>query len=47
LSFSPEMMRSGPRPGFVVSTFAPVEGFRLAVAAWKSGTAEPATEYAS
>ena len=37
LSFSPEMMRRGPRTGLVVSTLAPVQGFRLAVAAWNSG----------
>src|SRR3954465_4148278 len=40
LSFSPEMISSGPRSGFSVSTFASVHGFRLAVAAWKSGTPE-------
>jgi hypothetical protein len=37
-SFSPEMISSGPRSGFVLFTFTSVHGFRLAVAAWKSGT---------
>ena len=36
-SFSPEMISSGPRSGFLVLTFASVHGLRLAVAAWKSG----------
>ena len=36
-SFSPEMIRSGPRSGFLLSTFASVHGLRFAVAAWKSG----------
>jgi len=36
-SFSPEMSRSGPRSGFLVSTFASVHGLRFAVAAWKIG----------
>src|SRR5205814_8264857 len=33
LSFSPEIMSSGPRCAFFVSTFASVHGFRLAAAA--------------
>jgi hypothetical protein len=33
LSFSPEMISSGLRSGFSVSTFASVHGFRFAVAA--------------
>src|SRR3979490_3115476 len=37
-SFSPEMISSGPRSGFFVSTFASVQGLMLAAAAWKSGT---------
>ena len=40
-SSSPSMMSSGPRPGFLVSTFASVHGLRLAAAAWNSGTPEP------
>src|ERR1700730_13878878 len=46
LSFSPEMIRSGPRSGFSVSTFASVHGFRLAVAAWKSGNEQAAERVA-
>ena len=42
-SSSPSMMSSGPRPGFLVSTFASVHGFRLALAAWNSVTPEPGT----
>ena len=38
LSFSPEMISSGPRSGFSVSTFASVHGLRLAAAAWNSGS---------
>ena len=37
-SFSPEMISSGPRSGFFVSTFASVHGLRFAVAAWNSGS---------
>lgn len=47
LSFSPEMISSGPRSGFLVSTLASVPGWKLAVAAWNSGTPDPATEYFS
>jgi hypothetical protein len=36
-SLSVEMISSGPRSGFVVSTFSSLRGFRLAVAAWKTG----------
>lgn len=36
-SSSPSMIRSGPRSGFFVSTFASVHGLKLAAAAWKSG----------
>ena len=43
LSFSPEMISSGPRSGFLVFTFASVQGFRLAVAAWKSGAPDAGT----
>ena len=46
-SFSPTMISSGPRAGFFVSTFASVQGFRFADAAWKIGTPEPGTEYVS
>jgi hypothetical protein len=42
-SRSPSMMRSGPRSGFLVFTLALVQGLRLAVAAWNSGTPEPGT----
>src|SRR6184192_1269259 len=45
LSFSPEMISSGPRSGFSVSTFASVQGLRLAVAAWKSGAPDAGTWY--
>ncbi len=31
------MIRSGPRSGFLELTFASVQGFRFAVAAWNSG----------
>ena len=37
-SFSPEMISSGPRSGFLVLTLTSVHGLRLAVAAWNSGT---------
>jgi hypothetical protein len=37
LSSSPEMISSGPRSGFLVSTFASVQGLRLAAAAWNRG----------
>ncbi|MDB5944295.1 MAG: hypothetical protein JWQ13_3861 [Ramlibacter sp.] len=43
LSFSPEMISSGPRCGLSVSTFASVQGLRLADAAWKSGAPEAGT----
>src|SRR6267143_862076 len=43
LSFSPEMISTGPRPSFSTSTLASVHGLRLAVAAWKSGTPEAGT----
>jgi hypothetical protein len=43
LSFSPEMISSGPRSGFFVSTFASVHGLRLAVAAWKRGAPDAGT----
>jgi len=33
-SFSPVMISMGPRRGFLLSTFAPVNGLMLAVAAW-------------
>ena len=42
LSFSPEMINSGPRSGFLVSTFASVHELRLAVAACNGGTRRPA-----
>ena len=43
-SLSAEMISSGPRSGFSLSTFASVQGLRLAAAAWKSGAPEPGTE---
>src|SRR5207249_8997180 len=43
LSFSPSLISSGPRAAFSVSTFASVQGFRLAVAAWKSGAPDAGT----
>ena len=46
-SFVPEMISSGPRSGFLVSTFASVQGLRLAVAAWKSGAPGAGTENCS
>ena len=46
-SFSPTRISIGPRSGFFVSTFASVHGLRFADAAWKMGTPEPGTEYAS
>jgi hypothetical protein len=42
-SFSPSMIRSGPRSGFLVSTFASVHGFTLAFAICISATAGAAT----
>src|SRR5205085_5976608 len=42
-SLSPEMISSGPRSGFLLSTFASVQGLRLAVAAWKRGTPDAGT----
>ncbi len=36
-SASPEMISSGPRSGWSVSTLASVPGWRFAVAAWNSG----------
>jgi hypothetical protein len=44
-SFSPEMISSGPRSGFSLSTLASVHGLRLAVAAWKSGAPDAGTAY--
>src|SRR5258708_6618277 len=38
------MMSSGPRSGFLVSTFASVHGVRLAAAAWDSVTPEHVAE---
>ena len=40
-SSSPETISSGPRLGFLLSTLASVQGFRLAAAAWKSGSPGP------
>src|SRR3979409_853124 len=37
------MIRSGPRSGFRVLTFASVHGLRLAVAAWNNGTPDAGT----
>ena len=37
LSFCPEMINSGPRTGFSVSTFASFHGLRFAVAACNNG----------
>src|SRR3954463_4966612 len=37
------MNSSGPRETLLVSTLASVQGFRLAVAAWKSGAPEAGT----
>src|SRR5260370_30725496 len=42
-SRSPDMISSGPRAGFLVSTFACVHGLRLAVAAWKMGAPDAGT----
>ena len=36
-SFSPEMISSGPRLGFLLSTLTSVQGLKFAVAAWNSG----------
>jgi len=47
LSFSPEMISSGPRSGFLLLTLASVHGLRLAVAAWKSGAPGAGTAKAS
>ena len=47
LSFSPEMIRSGPRSGLSLSTCASVHGLRLAVAAWKSGAPDAGTAKSS
>jgi hypothetical protein len=38
------MMSKGPRSGFFEFTFGSVQGFRLAVAAWKSGAPEAGTQ---
>src|SRR2546421_2923715 len=46
-SRSPEMMSSGPRSGFLVSTLASVQGLRFAAAAWKIGSPEPGTANSS
>ena len=43
LSFSPEMINSGPRLGLVLLTLASVQGLRLADAAWNSGAPEAGT----
>jgi hypothetical protein len=42
-SRSPEMISSGPRSGFLLSTFASVQGLRFAAAAWKTGSPAPGT----
>jgi hypothetical protein len=42
-SFSPEISSIGPRSEFLLSTFASVPGFRLPIAAWKSGIPAPRT----
>src|SRR5690348_13753055 len=36
LSFSPETISIGPRPGLTLLTFASVQGLKLAAAAWKT-----------
>src|SRR3954470_18808052 len=41
------MIRSGPRSGLRVFTFASVHGFRFAVAAWNSGAPGAGTAYVS
>ena len=41
------MISSGPRSGFLLLTFASVQGLRLAVAAWKIGLPEAGTAYSS
>ena len=46
-SFSPSMISSGPRFGFFGSTFASVNGFRLAFAICISATPGAATWYVS
>src|ERR1700674_1483007 len=45
LSFSPEIIRSGPRAGFSVSTLSSVHGLMFAAAAWNSGAPEAGTAY--
>ena len=42
-SISPDVISSGPRSGFLVSTLASVQGLRLAAAAGNSGTPEVGT----
>ena len=42
-SLSPEMISRGPRLGFLVSTFASVQGLRFSAAAWNSGAPGAAT----
>ena len=42
LSFSPEMINSGPRSGFLVSTFASVHELRLVVAPETAAPRRPA-----
>jgi hypothetical protein len=42
-SLPPEVGNSGPRCGFLWSTFASVRGLKLAVAAWNSGAPGAAT----
>ena len=46
-SFSPEMISIGPRFGFFDSTLSSVHGFRLAAAAWKSGSPGAGTQNVS
>jgi len=46
-SFCPEMNRSGPRSGFLLSTFASVHGVRLAAAAWKIGAPDAGADVSS
>src|SRR5216683_5557774 len=43
LSFSPDVINRGPRSGFSISTFASVQGLRLAVAAWNNGAPDAGT----
>jgi hypothetical protein len=43
VSFSPEMISSGPRSGFFVSTLTSVHGLTFSVATWNSGVPEAGT----